>query len=311
MELALRGRIAMIRDPNRRRFPLPDRYIEVINDKLTGEVLLDEALKMIKVSERMSVGTWIDLMSGETWNVMKIGYQLKQVRERLAKGLVDKGVLRTEKKNFLLFDMATHPVSDSTYKDDVLRRTLGLLTARTAAVPQSTLYTPTVQYRTIRAVCMVCAAFAANVLENALVHLSYDGREAAFSKCDILLAEFSQFPFGQSRGGSTGGSAAAKRRNVIGGGSSAEHSENANLSEIMRLAQQETDSGNELQLEVAAAVLHVYSRMVRYLSLISFMHSKLHAEQHYLFSGLASLSENAPFSLLLSSRSNAHENIWM
>ena len=50
--------------------------------------------------------------AGETWNVMKIGYQLKQVRERLAKGLVDKGVLRTEKRNFLLFDMATHPVSE-------------------------------------------------------------------------------------------------------------------------------------------------------------------------------------------------------
>lgn len=43
---------------------------------------------------------------------MKIGFQLKQVRERLAKGLVDKGVLRTEKRNFLLFDMATHPVAD-------------------------------------------------------------------------------------------------------------------------------------------------------------------------------------------------------
>lgn len=54
----------MVRDPNRRRFPLADRYIEVIDDKLTGEVLLDEALKMMKQSERMSVGTWIDLMSG-------------------------------------------------------------------------------------------------------------------------------------------------------------------------------------------------------------------------------------------------------
>ena len=50
---------------------------------------------------------------GETWNVMKIGFQLKQVRERLAKGLVDKGILRTEKRNFLLFDMATHPVADA------------------------------------------------------------------------------------------------------------------------------------------------------------------------------------------------------
>jgi hypothetical protein len=53
---------------------------------------------------------------------MKIGYQLKQVRERLAKGLVDKGILRTEKRNFLLFDMATHPVTDNTAKDEIRRR---------------------------------------------------------------------------------------------------------------------------------------------------------------------------------------------
>lgn len=38
--------------------------IEVIDDTLTGEVLLDEALKMMKSSEKMSVASWIDLMSG-------------------------------------------------------------------------------------------------------------------------------------------------------------------------------------------------------------------------------------------------------
>lgn len=54
----------MQKDPSRRRFPLPDRVIEVIDDTLTGEVLLDEALKMMKSSEKMSVSSWIDLMSG-------------------------------------------------------------------------------------------------------------------------------------------------------------------------------------------------------------------------------------------------------
>lgn len=54
----------MQNDPSRRRFPLPDRVIEVIDDTLTGEVLLDEALKMMKSSEKMSVSAWIDLMSG-------------------------------------------------------------------------------------------------------------------------------------------------------------------------------------------------------------------------------------------------------
>ncbi|KAJ7717899.1 hypothetical protein B0H14DRAFT_3521859 [Mycena olivaceomarginata] len=59
--------------------------------------------------EKMGVGTWVNPLSGETWNVLKIGFQLKQVRECLAKGLVDKGVLHTEKQNLLLLDMATPP----------------------------------------------------------------------------------------------------------------------------------------------------------------------------------------------------------
>src|SRR5260370_42680663 len=57
----------MQKDPGRRRFPLADRVIEVIDDTLTGEVLLDEALKMMKASEKMSVSSWIDLMSGTSY----------------------------------------------------------------------------------------------------------------------------------------------------------------------------------------------------------------------------------------------------
>jgi Golgi phosphoprotein 3 len=65
IELAFRGRVSMQKDSSRRRFPLADRVIEVIDDTLTGEVLLDEALKMMKASEKMSVSSWIDLMSGK------------------------------------------------------------------------------------------------------------------------------------------------------------------------------------------------------------------------------------------------------
>ena len=60
----LEGGISMQKDSSRRRFPLADRVIEVVDDTLTGEVLLDEALKMMKSSEKMSVSSWIDLMSG-------------------------------------------------------------------------------------------------------------------------------------------------------------------------------------------------------------------------------------------------------
>jgi golgi phosphoprotein 3 len=54
----------MQKDPSRRRFPLADRVVEVVDDTLTGEVLLDETLKMMKQSEKMSVSSWIDLLSG-------------------------------------------------------------------------------------------------------------------------------------------------------------------------------------------------------------------------------------------------------
>ena len=64
IELALRRRIAMVRDPSRRRLALADRLIEVIDDRQTGETILDEALKMMKSSEKYGAGAWVDLMSG-------------------------------------------------------------------------------------------------------------------------------------------------------------------------------------------------------------------------------------------------------
>jgi Golgi phosphoprotein 3 len=56
----------MQKDSSRRRFPLADRVIEVIDDTMTGETLLDETLKMMKSSEKMSVNSWIDLLSGQS-----------------------------------------------------------------------------------------------------------------------------------------------------------------------------------------------------------------------------------------------------
>lgn len=77
MELAFRKRIAMVKDPNRRKYALADRYIEVVNEKLTGEVLLDETLKMINsTQERMSVGQWIDLLSGTCLSVSPVIFVL-------------------------------------------------------------------------------------------------------------------------------------------------------------------------------------------------------------------------------------------
>lgn len=113
------------------------------SDQQTGDVLLDEALKHIKETDPPeTVQSWIEYLSGEctllmttsfiyelflsalgeTWNPLKLRYQLKNVRERLAKNLVEKGVLTTEKQNFLLFDMTTHPLSDNVVKCRLVKK---------------------------------------------------------------------------------------------------------------------------------------------------------------------------------------------
>lgn len=240
IELAFRGKISMQKDSSRRRFPLADRLVEVIDEGQTGEVLLDEALKMMKTSEKMSVSSWVDLMSGETWNLMKIGYQLKQVRERLAKGLVDKGILRTEKRNFLLFDMATHPVVDSAAKDEIRKRVRNICSNRTVVLPPSQFLPAELDFRYLRTIAMVCASYAANVLENALVTMGHEARERAFAHVDELLAEYSQFPFVKRQAGGQG----------IG----------ANLSQAVA-DEVEKNKDRELQLEVVAACLSVFTRL--------------------------------------------------
>lgn len=268
IELALRRRIALVKDPNRRRNPIADRLVEVIDDRQTGETILDEALKMMKGQEhdRMGINSWIDLLSGETWNVMKIGFQLKQVRERLAKGLVDKGVLRTEKRNFLLFDMATHPVADVRTKESIVSRTVSLLTSTTASIPPAALDREGTQCRVLRAVCLVCAAHTASVLDNAFGRLGYEEREAAFGRCDEILAEFMCWPYGSAEGYGAGasGTAAAKRRmaaRIGSGGGGGEVSGREAVLGLVTEVRKEALGEEDLGFELVAGVLEVLSKL--------------------------------------------------
>ncbi|KAJ3805153.1 GPP34-domain-containing protein [Lentinula aff. lateritia] len=280
IELALRRRIAVVKDVvggGRRRVELSELIVEVVDERMTGETILDETLRMMKatqdppIGEKLSISTWVDLLSGETWNVLKIGFQLKQVRERLAKGLVDKGVLRTEKRNFLLFDMATHPVADAGVKASLIRRLVEVLTARTTAVPEGALLPEGVQCRVLRTVCLVCAAYTASVLDGAMgssshpsiLPLGYEEREAAFARADEILGEFSVWPWGTGSDSSTPASRKRISSSRIATGSSSDPSRESVLGlvaearkEMGRIAQ-----GQDLCLELVAGVLEVLGRL--------------------------------------------------
>ncbi|KAL6091040.1 hypothetical protein STEG23_037055 [Scotinomys teguina] len=122
IELALRGRL-QLEACGMRRKSLLTRKVICKSDAPTGDVLLDEALKHVKETQPPeTVQNWIELLSGETWNPLKLHYQLRNVRERLAKNLVEKGVLTTEKQNFLLFDMTTHPLTNNNIKQRLIKK---------------------------------------------------------------------------------------------------------------------------------------------------------------------------------------------
>ncbi|CAR28708.1 hypothetical protein ZYGR_0U00660 [Zygosaccharomyces rouxii] len=240
IELALRGKIRVVDDSARKRFDVSERLIEVTDSSKTGEVLLDEALQLMKCDEPLSITNWIDLLSGETWNPLKINYQLKQVRERLAKGLVDKGVLRTEMKNFFLFDMATHPVTDTSCKEAIKRRILSVLVPRNLELNYNDYFSERVSFKLIRTIALICGAYRANVLENVLTSLGYEKRDNAIGRADEILKQFSEYPFDLDTQTESGISINLNK-------------------EVGQELQQHPES--TLQLEVLAGVFEVFSRM--------------------------------------------------
>lgn len=194
----------------------------------------------MKYDEPLTIANWIDLLSGETWNLLKINYQLKQVRERLAKGLVDKGVLRTEMKNFFLFDMATHPVTDTSCKEALKRRVLSVLVSRNMELSYNEYFPDTTSFKLIRTIALICGSYRANVLENVLTSLDYEKRDRALSRADEILEQYAQYPFDLDKATESGLSINLNK-------------------EVKEELSQNKDC--PLQLEVVAGVFEVFSRM--------------------------------------------------
>jgi len=109
---------------------------------------------------------------------LKLRFQLRNVRERLAKNLVEKGVLTTEKQNFLLFDMTTHPVVDSAAKDRVVRKVQDAVLGKWQNEPNRI---------DKRSLALIYMAHASDVLENAFAPLSDDDYELAMKRVRELL----------------------------------------------------------------------------------------------------------------------------
>ncbi|XP_022670121.1 Golgi phosphoprotein 3-like isoform X2 [Varroa jacobsoni] len=178
VELGIRGRIDL-EAAGMRRKSLLMRKVVVKNDAPVGDVILDEALKHIKeTATPETLQNWVDYLSGETWNPLKLRYQLRNVRERLAKGLVEKGILTTEQQNFLLFNMTTHPLVDQNVKDKLIKRVQDSVLAK---------WVNDVHRMERRHLALLLLSHASDVLENAFNPLSDEEYEMAMRRVRDLL----------------------------------------------------------------------------------------------------------------------------
>lgn len=117
-------------------------------------------------------------IAGETWNPLNLRYQIRNVRERIAKNLVEKGVLTTEKQNFVLFDMTTHPLTDTTAKQRLVKRVQESVLSRW--VNES-------NRMDRRILALIVLAHASDVLENAFASLQDEEYDLAMKRVRELL----------------------------------------------------------------------------------------------------------------------------
>lgn len=109
---------------------------------------------------------------------MKLKYQLKNVRERLAKNLVEKSVLTTEKQNFLLFDFTTHPLVDNNSKSKLIKKIQEAVLIK---------WVNDWQRMDRRILALIMLAHASDVLENAFQELSDEDYDLAMKRVRELI----------------------------------------------------------------------------------------------------------------------------
>ena len=115
---------------------------------------------------------------GETWNPLNLRYQIRNVRERIAKNLVEKGILTTEKQNFVVFDMTTHPLTDTTAKQRLVKKVQDAVLTK---------WVNETNKMDKRVLALIILAHASDVLENAFASLQDDDYDLAMKRVRQLL----------------------------------------------------------------------------------------------------------------------------
>lgn len=118
LELTLEKRIKLVIHNGGNRDE-PWKLNVVINDfNPVGDVFLDEAMKII-AQEDLSLQKWVDVLTGETWNRRLSEYQMRNLRERICKSLMEKGIITSQKSSLFLVETTEYPLLNIKLKRNI------------------------------------------------------------------------------------------------------------------------------------------------------------------------------------------------
>ncbi|XP_004411599.1 PREDICTED: Golgi phosphoprotein 3-like [Odobenus rosmarus divergens] len=115
---------------------------------------------------------------GEMWNLLELYHRLRNIQGVMIKYLMEKGVLTTEKQNFLLFDMTTHPLTNNNIKQRLIKKVQEAVLDKWVNDPHR---------MDKRLLALIYLAHASDVLENAFAPLLDEQYDLATKRVRQLL----------------------------------------------------------------------------------------------------------------------------
>nr|XP_012421737.1 PREDICTED: Golgi phosphoprotein 3-like [Odobenus rosmarus divergens] len=117
-------------------------------------------------------------VNSEMWNLLELYHRLRNIQGVMIKYLMEKGVLTTEKQNFLLFDMTTHPLTNNNIKQRLIKKVQEAVLDKWVNDPHR---------MDKRLLALIYLAHASDVLENAFAPLLDEQYDLATKRVRQLL----------------------------------------------------------------------------------------------------------------------------
>lgn len=89
--------------------------VSVNEFSLVEDVFMNEVLKIIP-KEDLTVQKWLDVLTGETWSRRFSSYQIHNLRDRICKSLMEKGIVTSQKSSLFLVETIEYPLLDTKFK---------------------------------------------------------------------------------------------------------------------------------------------------------------------------------------------------